>query len=77
MHINNLGQACEGRFCLDCGKCEACSTKAKRPVAILGRSHTPHRYVTDRSQAVEKGDCDSPQPVKKPRAKRAPKGATV
>ena len=46
-HINNLGQACDGRFCNDCGKCESCSTKAKRLVAIHGRSHFPHTYPGD------------------------------
>ena len=63
-HINNLGQACEGRFCLDCGKCDQCSTKAKRPVAIVGKSHTPHVY-------------ERPTTTKPARAKRTKSGATV
>jgi len=79
MHVTKTGQSCDGRFCLECGKCERCSTKAKTAVAVLGRSHTPHVYerVTHKSQAVKAVDCDNPQAVKKPRAKRAKTGATV
>ena len=68
MHVNNLGQSCDGSFCLDCGKCDSCSTKSKRPVAILTKSHTPHRYMPE---------VRAPQPVKKVRAKSRKTGATV
>ena len=44
MHHNGLGQTCDGKHCLVCGKCASCSNKVKTPTAILTTSHTPHTY---------------------------------
>ncbi len=69
VHINNLGQACDGRFCLDCGKCGSCSQRDGKTPWPKGRGHYPHRYFNP--------DLGAPVTRKLTRAKRQKPGATV
>jgi hypothetical protein len=55
MHTNNIGQSCDGRHCIECGKCEACSHKAKTPTAIFTRNHVPHVYEKPVTKKRRKG----------------------
>lgn len=78
-----MGQPCDGTLCKLCTRCSNCKyqklgTYQKHVHVFTDDSpEAVEPAVTHKSQAVKTAVCDSPQAAKKPRAKRAPKGATV